>query len=929
MHSSVHYHIQPWIKAGRLHVAAASEQLNDHSHPRCFPMSCEASSLSPSSHPQPGGMERAEFTSSSPATSSPITSVPPTPSPHPRGAATDFIKVDWTRWDRQEWSKWPGYERYTGGQDTRAWWQQYGYRVEDRSTARQGNNRLRWICADCFARGLKRKSDFCFVCSTGTAIRNHLRKAHGIMVRVCHRRSAEQGSDVAGDRPQTKQSAAVGAHLSMTILPQQAARGGFSSKGLRVLLLDWITYHNLPFEIVNTDRFQRVLLYANPLLDKALIPSAKTLLRMLETEYKAAVGPVTELLRSARSQIHFSFDGWTSRSYTSFLGINAQFVDRNFVQHRIVLGLRPMGGKHDGSSLADEVSDTLAFWQINDPDKLGYFTLDNAASNDSCMRDLAFEHGFSAEERRIRCAGHIFNLCVRAMLYGSKCENLAAIVAADGDDQDDDDEQQVDQAIDEALQGETDDDLGGEVQAEIVVGGSEEDLLSSHPAPEEINYTTFKEYSQHGAAGMLHYIGVQLRSNTQLYEQFLRSQQKESGTEATLHWAFNNATRWDSDMRMMERALLLRPALNTFLNDVQNRWETEGACNRTRPMVLQHRLSAYDWKVIEILVKLLKPFQVATKQLQGNGIPGTRSTCGSFDEYFPVFEILLDHLESAIEGTIFEEVEDPVTKERKDAEVAIFEGLDNRTRRLLKVFIKLGWKKLHKYYSRLTSAAYVGAVVFNPTKKWRLLDRLWSRVPSRKAKSWRLDYEQKLLNIWETYKDRDVDCEVFATSDEASMDYIERRLARSVAAIPGTQTSSAASNVRKNPRRPKATPTATETSPAASDDEYARYCAEDVVNSHHYRSRPVDWWKTNANRYPRLSLMAVDMLTIPSSSAESERTFSSAGRMMVPLRSRLRREVVAMAQCIRSWSEAGIYRPSLPLTNLSDDQWVDALAAAQ
>ncbi|OBS16182.1 hypothetical protein FPOA_27680 [Fusarium poae] len=241
----------------------------------------------------------------------------------------------------------------------------------------------------------------------------------------------------------------------------------------------------------------------------------------------------------------------------------------------------------------------------------------------------------------------------------------------------------------------------------------------------------------------------------------------------------------------------------------------------------------------------------------------------------------------------------------------------------MEALVQLGWKKLHKYYNRLTSAAYVGAVVFNPAKKWRLLDQLWSRVPFRKAKSWRLEYEAKLREIWESYRERDVDCEVFATSDEASMDYIERRLARSVAGPPCAQGSFlAASSGRKSTRKTKHT-----TAGATADDEYARYCAEDVVNSHHYRSRPIDWWKINRNRYPRLSLMAIDMLTIPSSSAESERTFSSAGRMTAPLRSRLRREIVAMAQCIRSWSKAGIYTPSLPLVSLSDDQWVDALAS--
>ncbi|KAM4066648.1 ribonuclease H-like protein [Hirsutella rhossiliensis] len=171
--------------------------------------------------------------------------------------------------------------------------------------------------------------------------------------------------------------------------------------------------------------------------------------------------------------------------------------------------------------------------------------------------------------------------------------------------------------------------------------------------------------------------------STLLYQ----SQRKESGHGTTLHWAFNNATRWNSDMQPVE---------------------TEGLCDRTKPAVLQYRLSAYDWKVIGVLVKLLKPFEIANKQLQGSGVPG-----GSSDQ------------------------------EKKDVE--------------------LGWKKLHKYYSRLTSAAYVVAVVFNP------------------AKSGAFSINSKLLEIWEKYRERDVDNEILATSDEASMDYIERRLARTVA----------------------------------------------------------------------------------------------------------------------------------------------------
>jgi hypothetical protein len=52
--------------------------------------------------------------------------------------------------------------------------------------------------------------------------------------------------------------------------------------------------------------------------------------------------------------------------------------------------------------------------------------------------------------------------------------------------------------------------------------------------------------------------------------------------------------------------------------------------------------------------------------------------------------------------------------------------------------------------------------------------------------------------------------------------------------------------------------------------------------------------------------MASDVLSIPAMSAEPERGFSSAGRMVSPLRSKLDSLTIHMAQCIRSWVQEGI-----------------------
>lgn len=133
----------------------------------------------------------------------------------------------------------------------------------------------------------------------------------------------------------------------------------FDPKMNQLLLLDWLTYHNLPFHLVNSERFRRLLLYNNPSLQEGQIPNGKTLVNLLMSEYQRALRPLHALLHRARSMIHFTFDGWTSRQNTSFLGINAHFIDQDWKQWRVLLALPALRKRHTGAALADEVADTV------------------------------------------------------------------------------------------------------------------------------------------------------------------------------------------------------------------------------------------------------------------------------------------------------------------------------------------------------------------------------------------------------------------------------------------------------------------------------------------------------------------------------------------------------------------------------------------
>jgi hypothetical protein len=69
---------------------------------------------------------------------------------------------------------------------------------------------------------------------------------------------------------------------------------------------------------------------------------------------------------------------------------------------------------------------------------------------------------------------------------------------------------------------------------------------------------------------------------------------------------------------------------------------------------------------------------------------------------------------------------------------------------------------------------------------------------------------------------------------------------------------------------------------------------------------PLAYWVTKQKRYPRLSQMALNFLTIQPMSAKCERAFSAAGRMAINLRGNLDASTIGVCQILRSWYLAGV-----------------------
>jgi hypothetical protein len=87
---------------------------------------------------------------------------------------------------------------------------------------------------------------------------------------------------------------------------------------------------------------------------------------------------------------------------------------------------------------------------------------------------------------------------------------------------------------------------------------------------------------------------------------------------------------------------------------------------------------------------------------------------------------------------------------------------------------------------------------------------------------------------------------------------------------------------------------------APEGDEFDRFISQPQSAV----SDAIAWWlePTQQRDYPRLSQMAIDILSIPPMSAEAERVFSGARRTISWERAALGSVSVERGECLKSWS---------------------------
>jgi hypothetical protein len=106
-----------------------------------------------------------------------------------------------------------------------------------------------------------------------------------------------------------------------------------------------------------------------------------------------------------------------------------------------------------------------------------------------------------------------------------------------------------------------------------------------------------------------------------------------------------------------------------------------------------------------------------------------------------------------------------------------------------------------------------------------------------------------------------------------------------------------------------------------SDDEVERYLAEPPIGM---KMNPLDWWKGNEARFPRIAAVARDFLAIQATSVPSAQLFSKAGDVVTKKRNRLAPDTVQSILSIQSWLRNGFLLPTSRETEYNKQPTGDA-----
>ncbi|KAI8416776.1 hypothetical protein FOFC_03089 [Fusarium oxysporum] len=397
--------------------------------------------------------------------------------------------------------------------------------------------------------------------------RYHLKKAHHIFVREdsSSQNKRQLAIENAFARTTARQLQQVREHERNTL------RSVINVDAFREAQMLLSAHRHLPLNFVTWPEYQALLTAVNPAVQEFLTDSGNTVAADLDRAYDAHQQSVKKWLEHARSLVHIAMDVWSSPQRKAYVAVHAQWVDEAYKPRKALLGLPNLRRSHAGAAMTPHLMEIIRKYHL--APRIGYFTGDNDAKNDTCLRQLAVglsqEYGltFDPVSSRTRCAGHIINLSLQAFLFATSEDALQAA---------------IEQAQDEANDVTVSDALHDRIQSNT--------CQKSHGRRNKRNDTAGWR-----SIGPMDNIAVFIRNSTVRNDAWDDIAGKALGID--------NITRWNSWFKLLDAAISQEGPLSIFLNQYHEELEDD---------ILTHD----DWQVLKMTHEFLQPFYQATLEQQ-------------------------------------------------------------------------------------------------------------------------------------------------------------------------------------------------------------------------------------------------------------------------------------------------------------------------
>jgi hypothetical protein len=149
--------------------------------------------------------------------------------------------------------------------------------------------------------------------------------------------------------------------------------------------LTTITSLRLPFQIIESEHFRKLLRLAQSAPSVPTFPTSRTLRRRLQSTVEDQTKDVLQML-PPYSKLSIGLDCWTSPFQQAFMAITGYFLDQNWDYREVLLGFNPLEGTHTGLNLGSVLTDTLQKYQILD--RVLAITTDNASNNQTMITSI-------------------------------------------------------------------------------------------------------------------------------------------------------------------------------------------------------------------------------------------------------------------------------------------------------------------------------------------------------------------------------------------------------------------------------------------------------------------------------------------------------------------------------------------------------------